>query len=92
METNDATIDHLCAQKRALAAEIEILEATAAASSTPGIREFRRTRLRQLEAQFETLSYRLRRLDTSPTPEIDAHTLGTALRDARLVAQGTFGR
>lgn len=89
METT-TPIDQLRAQERALAEQITELEQTAVASSTPGIREFRLTRLRQIEVQRDELSHRLRRLESSPMPATEAYMLQTALREANLVAQGTF--
>ena len=90
MEPTDATIRQLREQELTLAQQIDALEQTAAASSTPGIREFRKTRLRQLHGRRMELSERLRRLEVSPGPATDAYMLGAALRDATLVAEGTF--
>ncbi len=87
MEHN--TIAQLRDQEKALVEQIALLERTVA-SSAPGIREFRRTRLRQLDDQRLALTDRLRRLDRAPEPAVEAHMIGAALRDATRVAQGTF--
>ncbi len=92
MEPNDATMQTLRAQERALGDRIAELEEAMLASSTPGIREFRRTRLLQLEGNLVELSDRLRRLETGAFPVMEAHLLGSALRDAALSTHGTFGR
>ena len=92
METNDATIRTLRAQENALDEQIVELEREMLASSTPGIREYRRVRLAQLEDRRVALGDRLRRLGLAAQPEVEAHMIGEALREATLVAQGTFGR
>ena len=92
MDDPEATLELLRAQERALGDQISELEEAMLASSTPGIREFRRTRLLQLEDNRAALGDRLRRIATSPMPAVEAHMLGTALRDATMVARGTFGR
>lgn len=92
MDNTPSKICQLQQQERALAEEIAQLEATADASSTAGIREFRRTRVRQLEDQRVALAHRLRRLDEAPIPDVEAHLLDAAFREATLIAQGTFGR
>lgn len=91
METPDTTLELLLAQERALGERILELEEAMLTSSTPGIREFRRTRLLQLEGNRLELGDRLRRLESSPMPAVEAHMLGTALRDATLTARETFG-
>ena len=88
MEQN--TITQLRDQERALGDQIALLERTVA-SSAPGIREFRRTRLRQLDDQRLALAARLRRLDRSAEPAVEAYMLGAAFRDVTRMAQGTFG-
>ncbi|GEM_PF-7039281 len=90
METNATTIRQLREQEQTLGAQITQLEATAEASA-PGIREFRRTRLRQLTDQRFALSERVRRMESAAGSAVDAYILGAALRDANLVARGTFG-
>lgn len=90
MEPTKETIDQLREQERLLREQIAGLEETVAASSTPGIREFRKTRLRQLQGRHLELSERLSRLSSSTKPVFDAYMLGTALKDARLVAASTF--
>lgn len=90
MEPNDTTIQALRAQESALCDQIAELEEAMLASSTPGIREFRRTRLNQLESQRLSLGERLRRLDLSRTPAVEAYMIGAALKEATLVARGTF--
>ena len=92
MQLNDVTIQSLLAQERALGDRIAELEEAMLASSTPGIREFRRTRLLQLEGNRVELSDRLRRIEAGPSPAAEAHLLSTALRDTTLSTQGTFGR
>ena len=89
METNDQTIRCLREQEQALGERIAQLETTAEASA-PGIREFRRTRLRQLTDQRDVLSDRVRRMESGAPTAVEAYLLGAALRDANLVAQGTF--
>ena len=90
MEPTKETIDQLHEQEQMLCEQIAGLEETVAASSTPGIREFRKTRLRQLQGHYRELSERLRRLETSSKPVFEAYMLGTALREAKLVAESTF--
>ncbi len=92
MEATEATIESLRVQDRALGDQIAELEAAMLASSTPGIREFRRTRLSQLEGQRVALEDRLRRIEHSASPAVEAHMIAAAYRDVTLVAQGTFGR
>lgn len=92
MEPDQTTIRQLREQELALSDQIARLEETVAASSTAGIREFRRTRMRQLDVLRAALADRLRRLAASPEPAVEAYMLGAAYRDATLVAQGTFGR
>ena len=92
METPEATLETLRAQERVLAEQIGELEEAMLSSSTPGIREFRRTRLLQLEDHRAALGERLRRIADSPMPAVEAHMLGTALREATYVARQTFGR
>ena len=90
MEPTKETIDQLHEQEQTLCEQIACLEERVAASSTPGIREFRRTRLRQLQGLHRELSARLRRLQNSTKPAFEAYMLGTALRDANLVVESTF--
>jgi hypothetical protein len=90
MEPTKETIDQLHEQEQILCEQIACLEERVAASSTPGIREFRKTRLRQLQGLHRELSGRLSRLKTSTKPAVDAYMLGTALRDAKLVVESTF--
>lgn len=91
MDSNDATIQTLRAQERALGERIAELEEAMLASSTPGIREFRRTRLLQLEGNRVELSDRLRRLETGVGAAIEVPSLTAALRGATQSVQGTFG-
>lgn len=90
MDNNRSTIDSLREQELDLCNQISGLEETVAASSTPGIREFRLTRLRQLQELHQELSDRVRRIEFSTMPDTDAYQLGTALREASLVVQSTF--
>lgn len=92
MEPNAVTLEALRVQERALSEQIAELEEAMLASSTLGIREFRRTRLNQLEDHRSALGDRLRRLELAPSPTVEAHLIGAALREATLVAQETFGR
>ena len=92
MEPNAVNLEALRVQERALSDRIAELEEAMLASSTLGIREFRRTRLNQLEDHRSALGDRLRRLELASSPAVEAHLIGTALREATLVAQGTFGR
>jgi uncharacterized protein involved in exopolysaccharide biosynthesis len=87
---NISTIDTLREQEVDLSNQISGLEATVASSSTPGIREFRLTRLRQLQELHQELSERVRRIEFSSMPDTDAYQLGTALREASMVVQSTF--
>ena len=91
MRLDDATLESLRTQVRELDDRIaEIREATGA-SSTPGIREFRRTRLVQLEESRLELDDRLRRLESAPCPSVEAHQIVAALRGATQSTQGAFG-
>ena len=92
MEPNDATIQTLRAQESALCDVIAELEEAMLASSTPGIREYRRKRLGQLADKRAALGDRLGRLDLAPSPAVEAHMIGEALKETTLVARGTFGR
>lgn len=92
MEKVNATLIGLRDQEVALREGIDALQEVAAASSTPGIREFRLTRLRQLRLHHATLHARLRRLESHPDSAAEAYRLGADLRDAQIVAEGTFGR
>ena len=92
METQHATLLRLHEQELALCEQIDALEEVVASSSTPGIREFRMTRLRQLRQQHTELKDRLRRFSTVPMKSDEAYVLGTAFREACLAAQGAFGR
>jgi hypothetical protein len=91
METTNNSIEGLREQENDLCNRIAELEETVAASSTAGIREFRMTRLRQLQSLHGELNDRLRRLQFSTSPTTDAYLLGSAFREATLVAQSTFG-
>lgn len=91
MEPTEATIEALRVQERALSDRIAELEEAMLASSTAGIREFRRTRLHHLEDQRSELEQRLRRIESSPNSEVEAHLVANAFRHARLAAQGAFG-
>ena len=92
METQNATLLQLREQEVALREGIDALHEVATGSSTPGIREFRLTRLRQLRLQHATLHGRLRRLEAEPASAAEAYRLGEDFRDAQAVAEGTFGR
>ena len=90
MEPTKETIDQLHEQARNLCEQIACLEERVAASSSPGIREFRKTRLRQLQGLHRELNGRLSRLQSSTKSVLDAYVLGTALREANLVVESTF--
>ncbi len=90
MDNNHSTIETLREQELDLCNQISGLEAMVASSSTAGIREFRLTRLRQLQELHQELSDRVRRFEFSSTPATEAYQLGTALREASLVVQSTF--
>lgn len=90
MDQQHNSIESLREQELDLCRQISGLEETVAASSTPGIREFRMTRLRQLKELHQELSDRVRRLEFSTAPLTDAPQIGAALKEASLVVQSTF--
>lgn len=70
------SIEHLTRQRDDLASQIEALEAVVGGSSTSGIREFRRQRLRQLESRHRSVAERIRRLEARPQDVIRAYAAG----------------